>query len=383
MKIGEVLEILETIGSDQWGIVTTAQAQREGISRLQINRLAQKGVLQKDSQGVYFLPSAPMGPSAQIQASWISLDPKHFLSERWEKGPEIVVSHESAAAIHGIGNLIPQADVFSATKRKQTSRSGIKILSNQSVDRNDIANIDGLPVTSIERTVADLAAQRIERNYLSIVVADALEKEGVGFYSLASRLDEYCVHYAATSGQELVEEFFRENSSIENHQNIVAQANAIKDKMNQQTSPAFRMAMKGVGHTAWDSIDPSLLSHFATIQSGQEERIRRIVQSTMQQSLEPILKAFESHIDLAALSPSVIKPVEVSTFLNAKAFEMTSGFLDSWANQNVERISSRPVQESGEATKEPDRSSENSEEEAEVSNDVTVEKENKYEPEED
>ncbi|MDU3078164.1 MAG: type IV toxin-antitoxin system AbiEi family antitoxin domain-containing protein, partial [Mixta calida] len=186
------METLETIASDQWGIVTTAQAQREGITRVQINRLAQKGVLYKSSHGVYYLPSAPMGALSDIQASWISLDPKHFLSERWEEGPRIVVSHESAAAIHHIGNLIPQVDTFSATFRKQTSRSGIKILSNQKIDREDIVNVDGLPVTSVKRTVVDLAAQKIEREYLSMIVADALEKENVGYLSLASQLDEYC-----------------------------------------------------------------------------------------------------------------------------------------------------------------------------------------------
>lgn len=310
MKIGDALEILETIGSDQWGIVTTAQAQREGISRLQINRLAQKGVLQKDSQGVYFLPSAPMGPSAQIQASWISLDPKHFLSERWEDGPKIVVSHESAAAIHGIGNLIPQADTFSATIRKQTSRTGIKILSNQDIDRDDIANIDGLPVTCVEKTVADLAAQRVERDYLSIIVADALEKEGVGFLSLASRLDEYSAHYAATSGRQLAEEFFLENSSLETNKNIVEQANAIKSKLNQQISPEFRAAMDSIGQAAQNAISPSLASSFAQISSDQEESLRKLIQPIVTRNLQPIMKQLTPQVNLFVTSEELGKALK-------------------------------------------------------------------------
>lgn len=37
MKSLEALQQLEFLAAGQWGIITTAQAQREGISRLQLN----------------------------------------------------------------------------------------------------------------------------------------------------------------------------------------------------------------------------------------------------------------------------------------------------------------------------------------------------------
>ncbi|MGS2664592.1 type IV toxin-antitoxin system AbiEi family antitoxin domain-containing protein [Corynebacterium glucuronolyticum] len=290
MGSGNILENLETIASDQWGIVTTAQAQREGITRVQINRLVQKGVLYKSSHGVYYLPSASMGALSDIQASWISLDPKHFLSERWEDGPKIVVSHESAAAIHHIGNLIPQADTFSAIIRKQTSRSGIKILSNQKIDSEDIVNVDGLPVTSVKRTVVDLAAQRIEREYLSMIVADALEKEDVGYLSLASRLNKYCTHYGATSGRELVDKFYLENAPLESQKDILERANTITNRLNEQTSPAFKTVMESLSESYLDKARPLLADSVAMHFAEHGEKLGKMLQPIVMQAVEAQMK---------------------------------------------------------------------------------------------
>ena len=310
MGSGNILETLETIASDQWGIVTTAQAQREGITRVQINRLAQKGVLYKSSHGVYYLPSAPMGALSDIQASWISLDPKHFLSERWEEGPRIVVSHESAAAIHHIGNLIPQVDTFSATFRKQTSRSGIKILSNQKIDREDIVNVDGLPVTSVKRTVVDLAAQKIEREYLSMIVADALEKENVGYLSLASQLDEYCTHYGATSGRELVDKFYLENAPLESQKNLVERANTISNKLMEQVSPAFKMAMESLERPEMELAKPHIADVAAAQLAQQGEKFGKMLQPMVMREVEALMKNWSPQINLIVGSEEVKKALK-------------------------------------------------------------------------
>lgn len=60
MKSLEALQQLEFLAAGQWGIITTAQAQREGISRLQLNRLAERGTLSRARRGVFsfLLPSS-------------------------------------------------------------------------------------------------------------------------------------------------------------------------------------------------------------------------------------------------------------------------------------------------------------------------------------
>lgn len=215
MKQVDVLATLEMVASDQWGIVTTAQAGREGVERLQLSRLAEKGDLDRARHGVYLLPSHQAGPQDEIRAAWLSLEPKKFIDERWDDKWPIVVSHESAARIHGIGRLIPPKFTFSTGGTKQTRQQGIRIYTRRTLTDVDIVSVDGLPVTSVAKTVGDLAEQKIERDYLADLVADALRKENVRIDDLAQKLAPAARSYGATTGMHLVSELSAEASSVE------------------------------------------------------------------------------------------------------------------------------------------------------------------------
>lgn len=215
MKQAEVLATLETVASDQWGIITTAQAGREGVERLQLSRLAEKGDLDRARHGVYLLPSHQAGPQDEIRAAWLSLEPKKFIDERWEDECPVVVSHESAARIHGIGRLIPPKLTFSTGGTKQTRQQGIRIYTRRELAEADIVLVDGLPVTSVTRTVADLAEAGIERDYLADLVADALRKENVRIDDLAEKLKPAARSYGAKTGTQLVSELSEAASSME------------------------------------------------------------------------------------------------------------------------------------------------------------------------
>ncbi|WP_373370063.1 type IV toxin-antitoxin system AbiEi family antitoxin domain-containing protein [Corynebacterium cystitidis] len=101
-------------------MITTAQAERESITRLQLGRLVEQGVLQRARRGVYLLPSSQYGRFVDICSAWVALDPGLYPDERRESPSLIVASHESAASLHHIGDLIPHKHSFSAVKRKQT-----------------------------------------------------------------------------------------------------------------------------------------------------------------------------------------------------------------------------------------------------------------------
>ncbi|MDD7587180.1 MAG: hypothetical protein SPK00_04260 [Corynebacterium glucuronolyticum] len=226
MTTEAALVILESISSDQWGLVTREQAVREGVSAFELSCLLDEKVLYSVRPGVYSLPSAPLGRFEDLQASWLSLDAGRFLAERWEDGPTFVVAHESAAAVHGIGNLIPHANTFVTSGSGSSTGPGFEVLIAQDVGADDVVSIDGLPVTSIGRTIADLAVEGMERQYLSIMVVDALEKEGVRVRDIASRLDACASAYGANSGRQLVHQLMREGSSLEERADILERAEA-------------------------------------------------------------------------------------------------------------------------------------------------------------
>lgn len=254
----KVLEILETAASDQWGIITTAQAHREGITRLQLGRLAEQGVIQRVRRGIYLLPSTQLNADLEIRTAWISLEPGTYIAERWDSPSPIVVSHESAALLHQIGDLIPQEHTFSVGTRKQTNQDDIHIFINRRISEAEISNLAGLPVTSVERTVADLAASKIERSYLATLATDALRKEGVRFKNLASYLNPFAAYYHANSGRDLLDEFQQEAMSIEDKADLHDRLTAIFNphlipEMNYSSmmSDFFKMAEKpGALHRA-------------------------------------------------------------------------------------------------------------------------------------
>lgn len=218
MKSLEVLELLESLASDQWGIITTAQAEREGVSRLQISRLSERGVLVRVRRGIYLLPSAEYGPLTDIRSAWVSLGADRFPVERLGSADDVYVSHESAALIHKIGDLIPGKLFFSTPFRKQTGQKDIHVYNHRDIESNDMTLVGGLPVTSVERTVSDLASNKIEFNYLATLVTDALRKEGVRMKDIAGRLDKSALSYGFQSGRQLLHACQEEAESDEDGQ---------------------------------------------------------------------------------------------------------------------------------------------------------------------
>ena len=143
------------IAAGQWGLLTTAQAAHEGISRLQLARLADAGVLQRVGRGVYATTSSA-GEHLSLRAAWLALDPAHTAELRLADPIAAgVVSHASAAGLHQLGDLLDDQHEFTLAQRKQTARAGIRI------HRGDllapaVTIVQGLPVTTGERTIADL-----------------------------------------------------------------------------------------------------------------------------------------------------------------------------------------------------------------------------------
>lgn len=204
MRAASVLEELEIFGSSQWGLVTTAQARALGIDRLWLSRMSTRGTLQRIRHGVYALPSARYGPFQDLKATWLSTEPDLAAESRVHADDPVTVSHISAAGVHHLGDLVPARHEFSSPVRRQTTQPDIQF-HRQEVPPHDRVWIDGLPVTSVPRTVADLAEAAVDFDHLADVVRDAVAEHNVMVTDLAERLFPYVDSYGADSGSELVE----------------------------------------------------------------------------------------------------------------------------------------------------------------------------------
>lgn len=203
MDEASVLEELELFGSSQWGLVTSAQSRGLGIDRLWLSRMSARGRLQRIRHGVYALPSARYGPRQDLQAAWLATDASTPAESRLAVEDPVVVSHVSAAGVHQLGDLIAARHEFSSPARRQTTQKDIRFHRSQ-VPARDITWVDDFPVTSVPRTVGDLADSAVDGDHLSQVVCDAVDHHQVSISDLAERLFPYIDSYGATSGTDLV-----------------------------------------------------------------------------------------------------------------------------------------------------------------------------------
>jgi len=175
MKSREAMRLLEELSASQWGMVTTAQAAAHGVPRLDLSRLCQSGHLERLAHGVYRDAGAPSEEFESLRAAWLAADPSHSAEQRLrDLAGGVVVMGASAASLHGVGDLPADRHQFSAPFRRQTQRHGISYRQRQP-EPSDVTIAHGLPVTTIERTIADLVEDRTDLSLVADVLRDAAQ----------------------------------------------------------------------------------------------------------------------------------------------------------------------------------------------------------------
>ncbi|MDN5757007.1 MAG: type IV toxin-antitoxin system AbiEi family antitoxin domain-containing protein [Tomitella sp.] len=190
---------LSDLAAEQWGLVTAAQARSLGVTPQALARFARQGILERLVHGVYRAAGAPPSPLDDLRAAWLTLDPARCARDRRREARPAVVSFRSAAAVHGLGDLAADAMEFTVSGRKQTRRPDVRIHRGE-LDRGDWTVVDGLPVTTVLRTIRDLASARTDGGHLAGAVRDALTRQLVEDDQVAEALRPYAHRYGAALG---------------------------------------------------------------------------------------------------------------------------------------------------------------------------------------
>jgi very-short-patch-repair endonuclease len=147
------------LASTQGGVIRREQAFGSGMSRGQVERRLATGEWQRVSTGGYRLIKMS-GRLNTVRAAVAIL-------------PHATVSHFSAAAVHDIP-AVP-TDVVSVTVHAQTTHTfpGVRVYRSLDLEEGHLRKSGGLPTTTLERTVVDLAAC-LKPRHLGIVVDEVL-----------------------------------------------------------------------------------------------------------------------------------------------------------------------------------------------------------------
>ena len=149
----------------QAGCFTAKQAAVAGFSRDGLSRNASAGRFLRASRGVYRLVQFPASPLEDLFVAWLRC------------GPKSVISHESALAVYHLSGIIPGEVHVTVPRSASRRRPGIR-QHTKSIDPSEITNREGLPVTSVSRTIADVASAGLPEEHVGEAIREAL-REGL------------------------------------------------------------------------------------------------------------------------------------------------------------------------------------------------------------
>ena len=161
--MGNPLDALAPVASEQAGLFTTAQAARLDVDTAALFRLARAGVLERPLRGVYRVRAAPPPADVDVLAAWLLLSGRRLPSEPLPAGqPPAVVSHTAAARLLNLGTFPPTRPTLIVRHARRDPPSGTYRTFRLELEPGDwcwqaLPDHIRVAVTTPERTLVDLA----------------------------------------------------------------------------------------------------------------------------------------------------------------------------------------------------------------------------------
>ena len=226
---------LAELASTQWGMFTSAQAQAEGVSRVQLSRMVKDGRIETLTRGTYHFVAVPDSQNAGIKAAWLSLNPSKNAFERL-KGNEydFIAAGRTAAVLLGDTDLHEQPYCFVCSPGTRTARKDVKLLPWNTSQRT-IEPIDGIPTSSPEQTVADLIHLREDPSLVGNFVSGMAARGHIFNEALLSNLlDSLAARngYRKGNGAAFAKDIISQNAAAATMHRIEEQANEARRLMS-------------------------------------------------------------------------------------------------------------------------------------------------------
>ena len=193
MKLLSNFTRLAEFAEEQWGLVTRRQLENVAIPATTIDRLTAPGsVLERVAHGVYRLVGSPTPDHLELRAAWLQLAPG---VPAWERTPlQGVVSHRSAAALYGVGDLPADLHDFTLIRRKQSRRPDVRLHRRHFDDIEWIRHRE-LPVTRPARIVSDLLYEHEDPGSVAQIIVDSISLGMDDPGNLASALSPHSARF--------------------------------------------------------------------------------------------------------------------------------------------------------------------------------------------
>ena len=179
---------LYDIAEAQLGYFSTAQARDAGINPIRLLQLVKSEDIERASRGVYRLTRFPISPLGQYMEA--TLWPQVRRPDMWA-----VLSHESALSLYDLSDASPSKVHITLPPTVRIRRTVPRHLTlhRAALEARDVRIVEGIRVTTPERTIHDVHADHIggalvrqaisdgrRTGHLTLDQADRLQRELLG-----------------------------------------------------------------------------------------------------------------------------------------------------------------------------------------------------------
>lgn len=154
---------LYDLAERQAGYFTARQARSASFSWERLVEHAKSGRFRRIARGIYRLSQFPSSNFEDLFVAWLRC------------GPKAVISHESALAVYDLSDLIPGQVHVTVPRTASRRRRGIR-QHTSGFRSKDIKWREGLPVTSVPRTIADVAKAGLAEEMVKEAIRQALKR---------------------------------------------------------------------------------------------------------------------------------------------------------------------------------------------------------------
>jgi predicted transcriptional regulator of viral defense system len=155
---GRAYQALFDAAADQRGYVTQEQARKRGINPTTLVQMAKRGQVERVAQGLYRFKAFPPDP----------LD-TYMEAALWPRGVIGVLTHDTALDLYGLSDVNPAQIHLTVPKKHRVARKipATYAIHHADLQQDEITWREGLPVTTVERTIRDCHEAHLRRGLLA------------------------------------------------------------------------------------------------------------------------------------------------------------------------------------------------------------------------
>ncbi len=169
---------LYEIAESQAGYFSAVQARQAGFSSSLLSYHAKTGLVERISRGTYRIRRFP-GSSYE-----------DLFYSKLRAGPDAVISHESALALYELSDVLPTEVHVTVPRTTSRRRAGMRQHRNH-LESKDVTAREGLRVTTVPRTIADVARSGLSEDRVLQSIEDAIDRGLIDGKELRDAADKY------------------------------------------------------------------------------------------------------------------------------------------------------------------------------------------------